>query len=278
GCTGNCSFCTTWHVRPSFMAYGMETLEKHLQFYKKKGVKTIIIMDDSFLNPLKLPGVPSEDAIKHILAVMRKINSQGFKVEFGNGLELRLLWKYWKELHRALFRNCFRLYMPLEDLAYSEKEKPAFEKLMAFEKETDLMRKIIAMRKKGFPLRQLTFGIIVGKPSDSEEGLKRTIERAKIVKETFRGSEIEIALTPYLNSLLPGTIDFAKYNEKLSLKDINRDPELLCYSMVSNRTEHIKDTKKVWGAWLAIMNLNPAKNYLENFRKNGEVILAKVEK
>ncbi len=269
GCFHNCPFCTLPMTRKFFASMPLEEVKKHLDYYKSLGVKTLIMMDDNLLGPINFWG-NQKAGLDYVNGLLNLINSYGFNVEFGNGLQLSTLINYWDEIKESLFRNCFRFYMPVEDLASGPKR---FAKLPRYEQELDLFGKIA----DGIgSLQQITIGIIIGGPEDDEEGVEKTLERMEEIKSVFRGSHIEIAFTPFMNKLLPNTKNFNEHYNDLTIYDIDEHPELYFFSLVSNVTKFIKDPKVIWEAWKRMMHKNPAQDYLENFREAGEVTLKKV--
>ena len=55
------------------------------------GVRTLAIMDDNLLSL----------GVDKVNEVMGLINSYGFNIEYGNGLELGILHKKWEEVHES---------------------------------------------------------------------------------------------------------------------------------------------------------------------------------
>jgi radical SAM superfamily enzyme YgiQ (UPF0313 family) len=273
GCPGNCDFCTNPQLRHHFWHMDLEEIDRHLNHLRQIGVKTLILMDDQFLGGLllhsRMGGI--EKQLQRIRDIMGLVNRYFENIEFANGLQLNLLNKYWDEIAEPLFKRCFRLYVPLERLSRTER----LSKLPSLDETMDLLRKLAALPARGTSkLRQITFGLVLGSPEDKEEDLKLTVERCEDVKQVFKESSIEIALTPFCCNIVQGTKLFDTYNW-LNLPEVEKHPEVWVYSLASNHALSIK-VGTVWRYYLEILKLNPAPLFLENFRKTGEVKLAKV--
>ncbi len=273
GCPMDCDFCTAPELRRYFWSMNLEEIEKQLAHLKSIGINTLLISDDQVLGGLLLhPGMGGIDCqLNRIRSIMALINKYGFDIEFSNGLQMSLLLKYWNELAESLFENCFRLYVPLERLSRTKE----LAKLPSLEDTMELLRRLAALPALGtVKLRQLTLGLVFGSPGDAEEDLKSTVARCEEVKRVFKGSEIEIAVTPFCCNIVPGAEMFRDHGG-LNLFSVEEHPELLSYSLVSNHTASLH-ANIVWDYWLAAMNTNPAPGYLENFRKTGGVTFARV--
>lgn len=257
GCPHNCGYCTTGARERGQVIRTLENITAELDMYKEAGVKTLAIMDDNLLT------IPREN----LLSIMNEVNKRGFRIEYGNGLQLAILEKDWDELRDPILKNCTTLYMPFEDLTRQPLDtKVAYEKLMPIHKEFDLLHKVIDYfdsQSKEIS-RQITVGVILGVPGHTKEGLCNTAPKnAATILEQFIDKKVRVAVTPFCYIPLPGTPFGEKAAQKGMIVDIKEHPEVLNLEMVSygpSTLSNNPDTaaRIVYDTYRQMCNLNPA--------------------
>ena|GEM_PF-6336241 len=242
GCPHKCEYCTT-SKREKVMTYkSLETIRKELEMLKDAGVQTIAIMDDNLLvlGP------------KKVNEIMNLVNSFDFYVEYGNGLQLSLLHRWWDDISEAVLGKCISLYAPFEDLTTNR----FYHKLDDFDLQLHLMEKIAKAPRS---LRFLTLGVIVGVPGHSREGLIRTLPRnLEILLDVFDGSSLEVAATVFNFMPLAGTAfgDFA-LNSGRMIADPREHPELISFGTPSFIPEGFT-AQEIFKIYEEACNTNPA--------------------
>ena len=245
GCPYACGYCTTGQRERYLVHKDLFTIKKELEMYKRLGVTTIGIIDDNLL-------ALGPEKVKRI---MNLINSYGFEIEYGNGLQLSLLNKYWDELKNPIFERCISLYAPLEDLTCDR----LYEKLDPIALELELMKKIV--REKPGSLRYVTMGVIIGVPGHTKKALETAFMKniGKFLN-VFFGSKLEVAVTVFNFMPLPGTHfgETALNSSRMVMADpISKDPEVCSFGTTSYAPEGISH-KKLFELYEKALNLNPA--------------------
>lgn len=245
GCPYACGYCTTGYRERFLVCKEPEEIIRELELYRTLGVTTIAIMDDNLLclGPQK------------INEVMNLINSYGFEIEFGNGLQLSLLNKYWDKIKDSIFANCVSLYAPLEDLTVDVK----YEKLAPIVQELELMKRIT---DGAFPkLRYVTMGVIIGVPDHTKQALATNfLDNIQLFLDIFRGTNLEVAITVFNFMPLPGTTfgEEALNSGRMVVSDpISADPEVCSFGTTSYAPIGMTH-QEVFALYEQALNLNPA--------------------
>jgi len=245
GCPHSCAYCTTGAREGGYLVRkDMETLRQELDLYKKLGVTTLAIMDDNLL------ALGPADVIR----IMELVNSYGFGIEYGNGLQLSLLNKDWKSLKDPILSNCDSLYAPLEDLTRDR----FYDKLDPTKSNLDLMRRIAAEAPTS--MRYLTMGAIVGVPGHTKKALETAfLENVKNFLEAFNRSHLRVGMTTFNFIPLAGTMfgDIALKSGRMFADAIYTHPEVCNFGVVSYAPEGMTH-RDVFDAYEKALELNPA--------------------
>jgi len=249
GCPHACGYCTTGCRERYLVWKDMVTLESELEMYKRMGVQTIAIMDDNLLDLINHLGVEG------FVRIMERVNSYGFRLEYGNGLQLSLLSKYWDQIKEPVFDRCESLYAPLEDLTRDR----LYDKLDDTLTQLGLMQLIASEAPDR--LKYVTMGVIVGVPLHTKEALQTTfLENVARFLSVFRNSRLEVGMTVFNFMPLPGT----KFGEqaldsgRMVVADpIAEDPEVCSFGTTSYAPPGMTH-KEVFRAYISALNLNPA--------------------
>ncbi|MCK4319889.1 radical SAM protein [Candidatus Micrarchaeota archaeon] len=262
GCPHSCGYCTTG-VRERYLIHkDLGTIREELDMYKSMGVTHLMIADDNLLAL----------GLKKVKAIMGLINSYGFSIEYGNGLQLSLLNRYWDELRDPILSNCVSLYAPLEDLTKSK----VYEKLEDMESQLQLMEKIA--REAPSALKYVTMGAIVGVPGHTNKALRTAfMKNVETFLDVFTGSMLKVAMTVFSFIPLAGT----KFGESAldsgrMVVDITKHPEIANFNTPSYAPEGMTH-RNVFEIYVKALNLNPASKvfgvpYYE-IQKRGEMAL-----
>ncbi|KKQ17638.1 MAG: Radical SAM domain protein [Berkelbacteria bacterium GW2011_GWA1_36_9] len=240
GCKRACNFCTTAYLKGRYRYMNLETINKFLDFYKQRGVKSILMIEDNLLSRVQAQTeAEREEGVIEVLAIIDLLKKKGFVWEWANGLEIGLLWNPFKNevdvrLTEALYSHygsdemmvgCVRGYTPLEKLYQNFMNK--FKKLVSFDKEKEIL-KVIA--STNVPL--IHCGVIIGTPDETEDSIKITEERATEVKELFESSgQTQTYINVFASIPLPGTPDYNNFSKKGALRySITDSPELWTFT------------------------------------------------
>ncbi len=245
GCPNQCGYCTTGY-RERYLVYkSKDCLKKELELLKSLNVKTIAIMDDNLL-------VIKRDVL---IDYMNLINSYGFNIEYGNGLQLSILKNNWDELKEPILKNCVSLYCPLEDLTQNK----FYEKLDPIENQLELMR-LIVNYAPNTRMRYLTMGVIIGVPGHTKEKLYSKAKKNMIkFLNVFKGSKLKIAITVFNFMPLIGTLfgDTALNSNRMILDAIEKDPEIINFEIASYVPDGM-NAEDIPQVYEDLLNLNPA--------------------
>lgn len=237
GCMEACSFCTTPHLRKDYRFMSTGRIKEWLGHFKKFGIETLVLMEDNLLSRLRFP-----DGRKKVMELFNLLRDCGFAWEFGNGLEIgkfmsegridhELIDKmFYHDVRDGQYLGCYRLYTPLESL-HQEPDK-VHKKLRPYDQELGILEAIAATQ-----IPMMTFGIIIGRPDDTDETLKLTEKRCLEIKRLVEARGVDAYFTPYLNTLFPGTADYEKYRTLLKY-DIENFPELYHFHTAGMQTEN----------------------------------------
>ncbi len=244
GCPHSCGYCTTGRREGYLVHKDMETIKKELDLYKNLGVTTLAIMDDNLL------ALGTRDVTR----IMQLVNSYGFGIEYGNGLQLSLLNKDWESLKGPILSNCDSLYAPLEDLTRDR----AYEKLDPTRSNLELMRKIAA--EAPARMRYLTMGVIVGVPGHTKNALETTFMRnVQRFLEVFNQSRLHVGMTVFNFIPLAGTVfgDMALDSCRMFADPVSAHPEICNFGVVSYAPPGMTH-REVFDAYEKALELNPA--------------------
>ncbi len=232
GCKNMCDFCSTPFTKGKYRFMSQKRIEELLQFYKGKGISTLLLSEDNILSRLDLP-----NGRKMLLKWFKYMRNQGFAWEFSNGIEIGKLTgngNFDEELIEALFgyddsTGCYRSYIPLERI-----DLHIYRKIKPFEIQKKILSLIVNQK---VPL--LNLGIIMGNPYETQGSLdtneKRMNELMDMISEHSYGKTQTYA-NIFLHIPIPGTKDYKKFHKEGRLEyDINKDPELFnFYTSVVN--------------------------------------------
>jgi hypothetical protein len=223
----------------------MPTIIAELDMYQQLGVTHLAIMDDNLLalGPEK------------VAAIMSEVNKRDFAVEFGNGLQLKLLAKWWDQIAEPVLRNCVSLYCPLEDLT----QDTLYQKLDSTDDQLTLMEKIAQTK---FPrLQYITMGVVHGVPGHTKEKLATTfLQNVRRFLGVFHSSPLEVAVTVFNFMPLPGTKfgELALNSDRMVVADpFTTDPEVCSFGTTSYVPDGMTHTE-VFRLYEEALNLNPA--------------------
>ena len=245
GCPYDCGYCTTGYRERYLVCKDMPTIIAELDMYQQLGVTHLAIMDDNLLalGPAK------------IVAIMNEVNKRGFAVEFGNGLQLKLLAKWWGQIAEPVMSNCVSLYCPLEDLT----QDTLYQKLDPTDDQLTLMKKIA--HAKFANLRYVTMGVVHGVPGHTKEKLATTfLQNVRRFLDVFHNSPLEVAVTVFNFMALPGTQfgEVALNSGRMVVADpFAIDPEVCSFGTTSYAPEGMTHTE-VFHLYEEALNLNPA--------------------
>jgi radical SAM superfamily enzyme YgiQ (UPF0313 family) len=245
GCPHACGYCTTGSRERFLVHKDMETIQQELELYKKLGVTTLALMDDNLLAL----------GVEKVQEIMGLVNSYGFQIEYGNGLQLSTLLEDWDKLRDPVLGNCVSLYAPLEDLTKNR----LYEKLDPTKSQLRLMQMIASEAPE--TLRYLTMGVIVGVPGHTQKSLETSLMR-NIEKflNVFAGLDLEVAMTVFSFIPLPGTVfgNRALESGRMAVPDpVRLHPEIFNFGTLSYAPEGMTHLE-VFNAYLKALDLNPA--------------------
>ncbi len=247
GCPHKCGYCTTGYRERYLVSRSIDSVKNELDYYKYLGVTNLAIMDDNLLSM----------GSKKVNEMMNLINSYGFNVEYGNGLELKILHKQWDKVHESVLGNCNVLYAPLEDLT----QEVSYHKLESTNEQLHLMKAIAEFFDKHAEERPryVTMGVIVGVPGHTHKGLYETLpQNAARFLELFVGKKVSTAITAFNFMPLAGTSfgDEALNSGRLAT-DIKKNPEIVTFELTTYSPPGLTH-KEVFAAYNQVINLNPA--------------------
>ncbi|MEA3514793.1 MAG: radical SAM protein [Nanoarchaeota archaeon] len=248
GCPHKCGYCTTGWRERYLVSRGIDSIVEELNLYQSLGVKTLAIMDDNLLSI-------GPDKVNK---VMNLINSYGFNIEYGNGLELGLLHRNWDEVQESVLRNCTMLYAPLEDLT----QNVSYRKLEPISEQLKLIGLIADFfdRKAEKRARYVTMGVIVGVPGHTHKGLYETLPKnAQRFLELFVGKNVGTAITAFNYMPLAGTSfgDKAIRSRRIVTDIVRAHPEVVNFELATYAPEGLTHNN-VFDAYKKVINLNPA--------------------
>lgn len=246
GCPHDCGYCTTGFRERFSVRRTMSDIKSELKYYQKLGVKTLGIMDDNIL-------VMKPEVVRDIMGL---VNSFGFEIEYGNGLELKSLLRNWDIFHEGVLRNCTTLYAPLEDLT----QDSFYRKLDSMDQQVELLSKIRDFFDQREGSRYVTMGVILGVPGHTKEGLQYTLPRnAERFLEIFTNSNVKTGITAFNFMPLAGTPfgEEAFRSGRMLVDQFREHPEVINFETVSYQPEGLT-AREVYDAYINTINMNPA--------------------
>jgi hypothetical protein len=245
GCPHACGYCTTGYRERYMVCKKMSGIEAELQMYKDMGISHLGIMDDNLLAL----------GVEKVRAIMTLVNSAGFLVEYGNGLQLRRLNQQWDEFKDPVFSRCASLYAPLEDLT----RDLMYEKLESTQSQYELLRRISDECPPN--LKYLTMGAIIGVPGHTKRVLSTTfLENVEKFLGIFKGKDLEVAATIFSLIPLSGTRfgDMILTSDRMVIPNsMSEHPEIFNFGVVSYAPDGMA-CGDVYDIYERSLNLNPA--------------------
>lgn len=248
GCPHKCGYCTTGWRERYLVTRSIDSVVEELDLYQSLGIKTLAIMDDNLLSM----------GVDKVNEMMNLINSYGFNIEYGNGLELKLLHKNWDKVHESVLGNCTVLYAPLEDLTQEvsyRKLEPISEQLKLMELITDFFN---GKAEQG--VRYVTMGVILGVPGHTHKGLYETLPKnSERFLDLFVGKNVGTAITAFNYMPLAGTSfgDEAMKSGRMVTDVVREHPEVVNFELATYAPEGLTHND-VFRAYKKVINLNPA--------------------
>lgn len=159
GCARNCGFCDSGNTK--YETLDLEASISMLENYKKKGIKTLNIIDDNLLLQVAI-----KKERQKLITLFQKMKEMSFVWEFPNGLEIGMLTEN-KKIDAELLENLFyrktdhknnmligayRLYFPIE--TFEKREK--YGKLKPLKIQTKVIAALLNLE-----IPQIAFGTII---------------------------------------------------------------------------------------------------------------------
>jgi hypothetical protein len=247
GCYQNCEYCTSPRKMGMFRFNSLDKIAKELDFFKKYGITTLNIWDDSLTSVMYPGALGREDGRKYLMNLVKLLKDKGFAFEFSQGMVIKDLWDREKEepdfeLINALYSNeikdgkfvgCYGEYFPTEFLQV-ENPTDRCAKLEGFEVEKRILKAILDAGTK-----LISYSSIMGSNDDVPEGFIFATKRLKELQEFVKERGGSSLATPFVFSTFPGTRLWD--SKKMELKfDIDKFPELYQLNAAPQRTPHFK--------------------------------------
>jgi len=265
GCAQACSFCATPSTKGRFRYMQLEKIREHYEYYQSKGIRSLLFQEDNLLSRIhrRNCGTPAyEGARVELFDMFELARSMGFCWEFTNGIELGQF-EYQgvvdHELIKVMFDSelvngehvgCYRATLPLENL--TDDSSKLFRKLKPLGVIKAVLESIV-----NTGVHSLSFNVIIGRPEDDEYNLCLTYSRCQEIREICRqlNPSIQVYFNIYILSLLPGTVDFKHYHDRLQY-DINVDPEVITFYLGSLKTSYFSplEITQARGAMAKMLN------------------------
>lgn len=246
GCAWRCSFCTA-PSRGRYRYMSPSRVEKHLQYFRSLGIKTIIWQEDNPLSRIQQTGSGRylyERGREELLQIFEMFRRYGFSWEFANGIEFGKFYQngeFDHELARALLSNdrgpegwtgCYRVQIPLDNMNIAKKR---FPKLLGFDQQVD----ILATMLTDYGIAHQTYDLFIGYPEQNAAAVDRFMQYCLRIKDEL--GALSNLYQPYFNvfnlSLLPGARDSITLRDLLAF-DIEQDPEVIGIFLSAIDTPH----------------------------------------
>ncbi len=246
GCAWRCSFCTA-PSRGGYRYMSPASVEKHLQYFRSLGIKTIVWQEDNPLSRIQQTGSGRhlyEQGRRELLEIFEMIRGYGFSWEFANGIEFGKFYQegvFDHELAAALLGNekgpngwvgCYRVQIPLDNMNIAKKR---FPKLLGFDEQVD----ILATMLTDYGIDHQTYDLFIGYPEQDVSAVDQFTEYCLRIKDEL--GSLSRGYQPYFNvfnlSLLPGANDYVTLNDLLAF-DIEQNPEVIGIFLSAIDTPH----------------------------------------
>lgn len=243
----------------------LEKIRKHFEYFKSKGIRTLLFQEDNLLSRIHRHASGKsafDDGRDELFDMFNLARSMGFCWEFTNGIELGQFEHQGivdHELIQVMFNSefvedqlvgCYRATLPLENL--TDDSSKLFRKLKPLGVIKDVLEGIV---KTG--VHSLSFNVIIGRPEDDEYNLCLTYLRSKEIRDICRNfnPDVQVYFNVYILSLLPGTIDFKRHNDRLAY-DLDIDPEVITFYLGSLNTDFFSplEITQARGAMAKLLN------------------------
>ncbi len=242
GCCENCDFCTTPNKMGMFRYHTFDRIGQEIDHFKKYGINTINIWDDSLTSILKMHPEGREAGKYFLLSVMQLFREKEIAYEFSQGVVIKHLWDeekdepdfelinslYSNEIRNAKFVGCYGEFFPTECLQEDER----YEKLMTFEKEKEVLKAILDAGTK-----LISYSTIMGTKDDTLESFDHATKRSKELNELIESKGGKALVTPFIFSLFPGAKIMNQYKINIEYP-IEEFPELCQLNTAMHRTDH----------------------------------------
>lgn len=250
GCYWRCSFCTA-PSRGRYRFMSPRTVEKHFQYFRSVGIRTIVFQED---NPLSRVQQTSSGSYLHnkgreeVIEIFHLAREYGFAWEFANGIEFckfrpegiggqmdyglmdALLWNKQTEDE---WLGCYRVQIPLDNLNLEEKKR--FPKLLEFDEQLEILAAMLV----DYGVTHQTYDLFIGYPEHDQSVLDRFTEGCLRIKHGL--GRLSPAYRPYFNvfnlALLPGAKDFENLRHLLAF-DVDEHPEVIAIFLSAVNTKH----------------------------------------
>lgn len=247
GCAWRCSFCTA-PSRGGYRYMSPAAVEKHLNYFRSLGIKTIVWQEDNPLSRIQQNGVGRylyDSGREELLDIFHMIRDHGFSWEFANGIEFGKFHQngvFDHELAEALlgnemvdgeWRGCYRVQIPLDNMNIA---KTRFPKLRGIDEQVD----ILATMLTDYGIEHQTYDLFIGYPEQDAAAIDLFTEYCLRIKDEL-GSLSPGGYQPYFNvfnlSLLPGARDYVSLRNLLAF-DVDQDPEVIGIFLSAINTPH----------------------------------------
>jgi hopanoid C-3 methylase len=247
GCAWRCSFCTA-PSRGRYRYMSVAAMEKHIQEFRRLGIRTIVWQEDNPLSRIQQNGTGRylyDGGREELLAMFEMIRSAGFAWEFANGIEFGKFMRdgeFDHELGAALLGSeltddgwvgCYRVQIPLDNMNIKKKR---FPKLLGFDEQVDVLATMLTDHGVGHQ----TYDLFIGYPEHDHASINTFGAYCLRIKEelTELGGD---RYHPYFNvfnlSLLPGARDYTTLRHLLAF-DIEENPEVIGIFLSAINTDH----------------------------------------
>jgi len=210
GCDRHCDFCETPTYKLGYQHMSPERALEWVALQKEAGARSFICLSDQFLGRILWEGGKSE-----ILEITNGFRALGLPVLWGNGLEISkaTLGHGSKngdprpdgELVDALWGwdgkvGCAQAYIPAERPLQGSKD---YAKLLEWRSHVELVKAIV-----GAGVPDLSYGVIVGLPNDSDDSLSRLLDAVIELKGMLKSvnPRLVFKVTPFAVRPIPGTV------------------------------------------------------------------------
>lgn len=211
GCTGSCSFCSTWWVWKKWRQVSVERFVFEIQYLYDKGVNHFFIADDSMINNAEFVDNFLSEIKKRKIKIFFKIACRADKITPHIAITL-------KEA------GCYEVHIGFE--SGSQRILDAIGKGLTVEQNINAA---LAVRNAGMRVYAL---MIIGHLDEDVESINQTIDFLKIIQPDVIASMNGLML-------LPGTKDYNRAKHERFISDsfwLSHEPYKI-YNLNFSRTE-----------------------------------------